>query len=171
MLVLLLSAAVMQAGVAITSVVNGSSAPVLDSSFGTMDLAFNLGQTGGGTFVRDGITYTHNGVTGTTPVVCGTVSGITATAGAYSCPFGTLVADPGRNIRVCGDRESRGHRNQHGQRRADLGDPQLSRGRFRVLQLRRTELSGLASPRCLGDDPFHLHAGNPGDFKRHHDGE
>ena len=78
-LVLLLSAAVMQAGVAITSVVKGSSAPVLDSSFGTMDLAFNLGQTGGGTFAHGDITFTNNEVTGTTSVVYGTVSGITVT--------------------------------------------------------------------------------------------
>lgn len=83
-LTLLLSAAVVQAGVAITRVVNGSSAPVLDSSFGTMDLAFNLGQTGGGTVVRDGITFTNNGVIGTTSVAYGTVSGITVGSFAAS---------------------------------------------------------------------------------------
>lgn len=91
MLALLLSAAVVQAGVAITRVVNGSSAPVLNSSFGTMDLAFNLGQTGGGTVVRDGITFTHNGVIGTTSVVYGTVSGITATGS--STVAGTAISN------------------------------------------------------------------------------
>jgi MYXO-CTERM domain-containing protein len=74
-LALILSASAAHAAVAITSVANGSAAPVLNSSFGTMELAFNLGN--GGALVRDGISFTNSGVTGTSSVVYGTANGIT----------------------------------------------------------------------------------------------
>ncbi len=53
-----------QASVISTSVINGSSAPTLDNSFGTLDFALNLGN--GGALTRDGIAFSNvNATSGT----------------------------------------------------------------------------------------------------------
>ena len=57
LVVVLMGTSQSQAAVVFTGNVNGTTAPTLDNSFGTLELAYNLGN--GGALLRDGINFAN----------------------------------------------------------------------------------------------------------------
>jgi hypothetical protein len=101
---LLLSAAGANATIDSFTVANGTTVPntppTLDSTYGTADVALNLGNSSGGTLVYDGITFTNNSVTSATNTVTwATVGGISVGATTDAGAIWSLAINivPGSN--------------------------------------------------------------------------